>query len=92
VEGEKASQESQIFLREVVAPTVILMVSLVPSKLVGLTEICTVLEETSNPLMKVLITGFSEAAKGALMLAYARAQLHEPRVWMLSAYDESYRP
>lgn len=69
VEGEKASQESQILLREVVAPTVILTVSLVPSRLVGLTEICTTLEEMSNPLMKTLMTGLSDCPKGAMMLA-----------------------
>ncbi len=67
--GEKASQESQILLRLVDAPTVILRVSLVPSRLVGLTEICTVLEETSKPLMKALMTGLSFCPKGALMLA-----------------------
>ena len=69
VEGEKASQESQILLRLVVAPTVILTVSLVPSKLVGLTEICTPFEEMSNPLMKTLMTGLSFCPKGALILA-----------------------
>jgi len=85
VEGEKASQESQILLRLVAAPMVILMVSLVPSRLVGLTEICTVLEEISKPLMKVLMTGLSDWPKAEVMLAYATAQLHELWVWMLSA-------
>lgn len=66
-------------------PTVILMVSLVPWRLMGLTEIWTVLEETSKPLMKTLTTGLSLVVKGALMLAYASAQLQAPRVWMLSA-------
>lgn len=46
-DGENASQESQIRLRDVLAPTVILMVSLVDWRLVGVTESCTVLEETS---------------------------------------------
>lgn len=82
--GEKASQESQTLLNAVLAPTVILTVSLVPWRLVGLTEIWRRLEETSNPLMKTLMTGLSDWAKGALILAYASAQLHEPRVWMLS--------
>lgn len=67
--GEKASQESQMLLRAVCAPTVILTVSFVPCRLVGLTEICRRLEETSNPLMKTLMTGLSDLAKGALILA-----------------------
>jgi hypothetical protein len=84
VVGEKATQESQMLLKPVCAPTVILTVSLVACRLVGLTEICRTLEETSKPLMKTLMTGLSDLAKGALILAYASAQLHEPRVWMLS--------
>jgi hypothetical protein len=67
--GEKASQESQMRLRPVDAPTVILMVSLVAWRLVGLTEIWRELEETSNPLMKTLMTGLSEGAKAELILA-----------------------
>lgn len=38
VDGEKANQDSQILLRPVLAPTVTLMVNLVPWRLVGLTE------------------------------------------------------
>ena len=45
-----------------------------------LTEIWTVLEETSYPLMKTLMTGLSLGAKGAMILVYARAQLHDPIV------------
>ena len=85
MEGEKANQESQILLRLVAVPMVIFMVSLVPSRLVGLTEICTLLEETSKPLMKVLMTGLSDGPKAELMLAYATAQLQLLWVWMLSA-------
>jgi hypothetical protein len=67
VEGEKASQESQMPLSPVVEPAVILMVSLFPWRLVGETESWTILDETSKPLMKTLMTGESLAAKGAAM-------------------------
>ena len=83
-DGENANQDSQIRFKAVFAPTEILMVSLVDWRLVGLTEIWTVLEETSYPLMKTLMTGLSLGAKGAMILVYARAQLHDPIVWMLS--------
>jgi hypothetical protein len=43
------------------------------------------LEETSKPLMKVLMTGLSYFPKAELMLAYATAQLQLLWVWMLSA-------
>lgn len=69
MEGEKASQDSQTFLKAVAAPTVILMVSLVPWRFVGETDSCTLLEATSNPLMKTRMTGESAGAKGVLMLA-----------------------
>ena len=69
VEGEKASQESQMRLRLVLAPTVILMVSLVAWRLVGLTESWTELDPTSNPLIKTLMTGLSFWLKGAIILA-----------------------
>lgn len=46
-DGENANQESQIRLRDVLAPTVIFIVSLVDWRLVGVTESCRVLEETS---------------------------------------------
>lgn len=50
----------------------------------GLTEICTLLEETSYPLMKTLMTGLSLAPKAELILVYASAQLHDAIVCMLS--------
>jgi hypothetical protein len=68
VVGEKASQDSQIPRRLVAAPVVILMVSLVPCRLVGETEICREFEDTSNPLMKTRMTGESAGVKGAMML------------------------
>lgn len=67
--GEKASQESQTLRRAVEAPTVILTESLVPCRLMGLTEIWTVFEETSKPLMNTLMTGLSDCPKALLMLA-----------------------
>jgi hypothetical protein len=85
VAGEKASQDSQMRLSSVLEPTVILIESLVPCRLVGLTEICKELEETSIPLRKTRTTGLSFWAKGVLMLAYASAQLQDPSVWMLSS-------
>ena len=65
-------------------PTVTLIVSLVPWRLVGATESWRVLEETSNPLRKTLMTGLSDWAKAELMLVYATAQLQEGRVCRLS--------
>jgi hypothetical protein len=78
--GENANHESQIRFNDVLAPTVILIVSFVTWRFVGLTEIWAELEEKSNPLIKTLMTGFSDGAKAELILAYARAQLHDPEV------------
>lgn len=70
--------------RPVDAPVVILMVNLLPSRLVGETDSCRLLEETSKPLMKTLMTGESLLPKAVLILVYASAQLQEPSTWMLS--------
>lgn len=68
----------------VLVPTVILIVSFVPWRFVGVTDSWRVLEETSNPLRKTLRTGLSAWAKAELMLVYATAQLQEGRVCRLS--------
>jgi hypothetical protein len=65
--NKSKSHDNQIALSPVEPPMLTLIVNLLPSKLVADTDTCSPLDETSNPLIKTLITGESLPANGALI-------------------------